>query len=73
MRRAVDDHLAQLIGSLGSHGAVALPGGVLNDDAVLAGVGGGKEGCLAKALGQLIGGQVIEGAAETSLPVSSAM
>ena len=133
MRRAVDGHLAQLLGSLGSHGAVALhdprrdllvalPGGVLNDDAALAGiglggghahalvvvdlfdghrsalggdvikaglggtlghvhdgllaqlvgspchaaamvaVGGGKEGGLAKVLGKLIGGQVIEGA-----------
>ena len=133
VRRAVDGHLAQLLGCLGSHGAVALhdprrdllvalPGGVLNDDAALAGVGlggghahalvvvdlfdghrgalggdviearlggtlghvhdgllaqlvgspchaaamvavgGGKEGGLAKVLGKLIGGQVIEGA-----------
>ena len=133
VRRAVDGHLAQLLGSLGSHGAVALhdprrnllvalPGGILNDDAALAGiglggghahalvvvdlfdghrgalggdvieaglggtlghvhdgllaqlvgspchaaamvaVGGGKEGGLAKVLGKLIGGQVIEGA-----------
>ena len=133
VRRAVDGHLAQLLGCLRSHGAVALhdprrdllvalPGGVLNDDAALAGVGlggghahalvvvdlfdghrgalggdvieaglggtlghvhdgllaqlvgspchaaamvavgGGKEGGLAKVLGKLIGGQVIEGA-----------
>ena len=138
VRRAVDGHLAQLLGCLRSHGAVALhdprrdllvalPGGVLNDDAALAGVGlggghahalvvvdlfdghrgalggdvieaglggtlghvhdgllaqlvgrpchatamvavgGGKEGGLAKVLGKLIGGQVIEGALDNVL------
>lgn len=36
-------------------------------------VGGGKEGSLAKVLGKLIGGQVIEGALGNVLPVSSAM
>ena len=50
MGRAVDGHLAELLGSLGGHGAVALhdpgrdllvalPGGVLHDDATLAGIG----------------------------------